>query len=190
MLQYSLFSLYSLSLSYILIYTPECSQLFSSNMSLVFHSSCKYPMNYIPLSLRHISPPSLLGPGLSSLTSVPGTAWPTENGLKQPVGGRNEELGWCHCMASCICTHSNVHSLGLFMQAVPVVSLIPYIWHSVMSNWAKDSATALGSGAAPVAWKREKECRYIQTIDYLCVCVYNVGLYLSSWHSYLTHLVL
>ena len=55
-------------------------------------------------------------------------------------------------MASCICTHMVMFTYlhGLFMQAVPVVSLIPYIWHNVMSNWAKYSATALGSGAAPL----------------------------------------
>ena len=57
MLQYFTLSSHFLSLLPFLStlpISPECSQLFSSNTSLVFPSSCKYPMN-IFLPLRHIS---------------------------------------------------------------------------------------------------------------------------------------
>ena len=175
MLQYftlsSHFTLFSFSLT-IFIYTPNVSWV-QPTLFIKYIFCLPFFMQvsdeYIPPSEAYLSIPirticRTVQLDLCTRNCLTDWKWP-----KQSVrgGGRIKVVSLYGFMY--MYTHANVHSLGLFMQAVPVVSLIPYIWHNVMSNWAKYSATALGSGVAPVAWERVP--LHIQTIEWVFVCV-------------------
>ena len=76
------------------------------------------------------------------------------------------------------------------VQVVPLYGFIYIYTHMPMSTHFAVHAGSASSFIHLTQCQTERECHYIQTIEWIFVCVCNVCLYLSLWHSYLTHLVL